>query len=141
MHRSHVLRLLTPTLMILSAFLFAGLAFADDSKDLIALDYKWGEAGLKGDTETVASILSDKLIAVTPTGVQDKKGQLANNQAAAAGTKYEPTDFKVMFLDDSTAIMTHGTKGDDAHYSLHVWSKKGGKWQVLATGTTPAETD
>jgi hypothetical protein len=35
--------------------------------------------------------------------------------------------------------MTHGTKGAEAHNSLHVFSRdKGGKWQIVATSTTPA---
>ncbi len=128
-------------LTILFLGLFAGLAFADDASTLIALDKKWGEAGIKGDTATVATLLGENLVAVTPGGVQDKKAQLADNAPAAAGTKYQATDFKVVFLDDNTAIMTHGTTGDDAHYSLHVWSKKSGKWQVVATSTTPADSE
>ena len=45
--------------------------------------------------------------------------------------------YKVTFINSDTAIMTHGTKGADAHYSLHVWSRKGGTWQIVATSTTP----
>jgi hypothetical protein len=52
-------------------------------------------------------------------------------------SKDEPTDYKVTFINPDTAIMTHGTKGTDAHYSLHVWSRKSGTWQVVATSTTP----
>ena len=29
----------------------------------------------------------------------------------------------------------------DAHFSLHVWSKKGGSWQVIASSTTPVASD
>lgn len=121
--------------------LFAGGVSADDSKVLIELDHKWGNAGLKGDTATAAAILADDLVAVTEAGVGDKASQLADSAATPAGSKYEPTDFKVVFLDDATAIMTHGTKGDDAHYSLHVWSKKSGSWQVVATSSTPADAN
>jgi hypothetical protein len=130
-------------LVTLSLGLFLGLlpagAIADDSQLLIDLDKKWGSAGVSGDDAAIAAILSDDLVAVTVDGVGDKASQL--NQPAPADTKYEPTDFKVVFLDDTTAIMTHGTKGEDAHYSLHVWSKKSGKWQVVATSSTPATGD
>jgi ketosteroid isomerase-like protein len=128
-------------LLALFLCLFPGSVSADDSKVLIDLDQKWGEAGIKGDPAAVAKFLGDDLVSVTVTGVSDKASQLADTEAAPAGTKYEPTDFKVVFLDATTAIMTHGTKGDDAHYSLHVWSKKGGSWKVVATSTTPAESD
>jgi hypothetical protein len=115
---------------------FGAAASADDKTDLIARDKVWGAAGSKGDREAVAKLLSDKLLSVSKDGVTDKKGELSG-EAAPAGATYEPTDYKVMFLDKNTAIMTHGTKGVDAHYSLHVWSREGGQWKVVATSTTP----
>ena len=118
--------------------LCAGSAVADDADVLIALDRQWGEAGTTGNTDAVAKLLADTLVSVTENGVRGKKEELADNEPAPAGTKYEPTDHKVTFLDANTAIMTHGTKGADAHWSLHVWSKKGGTWKVVATSSTPA---
>ena len=85
-----------------------------------------------------AKLLADKVVSVTENGVRGKQGELADNEPAPAGTRYEPTDYKVTFINPDTAIMTHGTKGAEAHYSLHVWSRKGGAWQVVATSTTPA---
>ena len=119
---------------------FGVTASADDTADLIAQDMAWGAAGPKGDTSATAKLLADNLVSVSARGVTDKKGELAASSPAPAGTRYEPTDYKVMFLDEETAIMTHGTKGEDAHYSLHVWSRKGGQWKVVATSTTPIET-
>ncbi|MBK6453978.1 MAG: nuclear transport factor 2 family protein [Proteobacteria bacterium] len=118
---------------------FGAIASADDKADLIERDKAWGAAGTKGDAEAVAKILADNLVSVSNKGVTDKKGELAANEPAPAGTQYEPTDFTVTFLDKDTAIMTHGTKGADAHYSMHVWSRKSGQWQVVATSTTPVE--
>jgi hypothetical protein len=37
--------------------------------------------------------------------------------------------------------MTHGTNGEDAHHSLHVWSRKDGQWKVVATSSTPAKKE
>ena len=113
---------------------------ADDTDDLIALDKQWGESSVKGDTTASAKFLADKVVSVSETGVTGKQGVLAAMKPAPAGTRYEPTDFKVTFLNPDTAIMTHGTKGADSHYSLHVWSRKGGTWQVIATSTTPAKS-
>jgi hypothetical protein len=133
-------RISTTVLAGLLLALFGTTASADDTADLIARDMAWGAAGTKGDTAAAAKLLADNLVSVSGQGVTDKKGELADNEPAPAGTKYEPTDYKVMFLDKDTAIMTHGTKGKDAHYSLHVWSRKAGQWLVVATSTTPVET-
>jgi hypothetical protein len=116
----------------------AAAAAADDTDALITLDKQWGESGIKGDTAVPAKLLADKVVSVTPGGVRGKQGELADVKPQPAGTRYEPTDYKVTFINPDTAIMTHGTKGTDAHYSLHVWSRKGGTWQIVATSTTPA---
>jgi hypothetical protein len=113
---------------------------ADDTDALIALDKQWGESVVKGDTTVSAKLLADKVVSVTESGVTGKQRTLADMKAAPAGTSYEPTDYKVTFINPDTAIMTHSTKGADAHYSLHVWSRKGGTWQVIATSTTPAKS-
>jgi hypothetical protein len=115
------------------------VASADDTADLITQDKAWGAASVKGDTDTVAKFLADSVVSVNENGVRDKKGELADAEPAPAGAQYEPTDYKVTFLNADTAVMTHGTKGQDAHHSLHVWSRKGGQWQVVATSSTPVK--
>ncbi|HEX5650566.1 MAG TPA: nuclear transport factor 2 family protein [Steroidobacteraceae bacterium] len=124
------------TLVVLLA---AGAAHADTTADLIELDRQWGAAGTKGDVDAVGKLLADGLVSVDAEGVRDKKGELALVKPEPAGTAYEPTDYKVTLLGADMAIMTHGTKGKDAHHSLHVWSRKGGKWQVVATSSTPVK--
>jgi hypothetical protein len=113
---------------------------ADDTDALIALDKQWGESAVKGDTTVAAKLLAEKVVSVTESGVRGKQGELADMKPEPAGTRYEATDYKVTFINPDTAIMTHGTKGTDAHYSLHVWSRKGGTWQIIATSTTPAKS-
>ena len=119
---------------------FSASASADDTADLIAQDKAWGAAGTKGDTDAVAKLLADDLVSVNEGGVRGKQAELADTQPAPAGAQYEPTDYKVTFLNADTAVMTHGTKGEDAHHSLHVWSRKGGQWQVVATSSTPVKS-
>src|SRR5215472_3475219 len=90
---------------------FAATARAADETDaLIALDKQWGESGVKGDTTVSAKLLADKVVSVDENGVTGKQGVLAAMKPAPAGTHYEPTDFKVTFINPDTAIMTHGTK-------------------------------
>ena len=117
----------------------AAVHAADDTDALIALDKQWGESAVKGDPAVSAKLLADKVVSVDENGVMGKQGVLAATKPAPAGTRYEPTDFKVTFLNPDTAIMTHATKGADAHYSLHVWSRKGGTWQIVATSMTNAK--
>jgi translation elongation factor EF-G len=94
-----------------------------------------------GDLEREKGItILAKQTTVDHEGVRDKKAELALVKAEPAGTKYEPTDYQVKLLGNDVAIMTHGTKGKDAHHSMHVWSRKGGQWQVVATSSTPVKT-
>lgn len=130
-----------PVTVVTLLVMFGSAAYAaNDTDTLIALDKQWGESGVKGDTTVPAKLLADKVVSVTGSGVRGKQDELADAKPEPAGTRYEPTDYKVTFINPNTAIMTHGTKGTDAHYSLHVWSRKGGTWQVIATSTTPAKS-
>jgi hypothetical protein len=125
----------------LSALLAVGTARADATADLIQLDRDWGAAGIKGDAAAVRKLLADDLVSVDNEGVRDKKAELALVKAEPAGTQYEPTDYQVKLLGNDLAIMTHGTKGKDAHHSMHVWSRKAGQWQVVATSSTPVKRE
>lgn len=129
----------TRTLVIAGTLLvmFAASAWADDTAALIALDKQWGEATLKGNMAVAGKFLADKVVSVSEKGVRGKQAELADMPTAPAGTRYEPTDYKVTFINPDTAIMTHGTKGFEPHYSLHVWSRKGDSWEIVASSTTP----
>lgn len=125
---------LVGTLLIM----FAANASADDKEALIALDKQWGEAVGKGDKTAAAKFIADNSVSVDDKGMKNKQQQIADIKPAPAGEKYEAVDYKVTFVNPDTAIMTHSTKGADTHHSLHVWSRKSGTWQVIATSTTPA---
>ena len=112
---------------------------ADNSEALIALDKQWGESAVKGDKTVSEKLLSDKVVSVDENGVMGKQALIADLKPAPAGTRYEPSDYKVTFLNPDTAIMTHSTKGADSHYSLHVWSRKDGAWQIIATSMANAK--
>lgn len=116
-------------------------AMAGSEEDLIALDKKWGEAGMAGDTDTVAGLLSEDLVGVGEEGVGGKAELLENNEPAPEGATYQADNYNINFLDDNTAIMTHSVAGEETYYSLHVWSKASGNWQVVATATVPAASE
>ena len=62
---------------------------------------------------------------------------LATDESSAE--PYVAGDYAVEFLDTDTAVMVHSAgTGEDLHWSLHVWKKSGGKWQVVATASIPS---
>ena len=126
--------------LCLVAALPAAAAFAageDAKQELIELDQKWGEST---DAGVVGSILADGLIALDGSGVATKADQLKELTAEDAPTgPYEADEYQVTFLDDDTAIMVHRSLSPDPHRSLHVWVKKEGRWQVVATVSTPID--
>ena len=136
---SHMKSILVTVATFLVMFAAAAYA-ADDTEALIALDKQWGESIVKGDKTVSERLLADKIVSVDENGVMGRQAMLADIKPAPAGTRYEPAAYKVTFINPDTAIMTHATKGADAHYSLHVWSRKGGTWQIVATSMTNAKS-
>jgi len=114
----------------------AGTVFADDSDALMQLDKEWGTAGGAGPLK---AILSDKLLSVSPEGIEGKAEMIAaaESDTAPAGP-YVAGDYQIRFLSDDIAVMAHSAGGDNAHWSMHVFQKMNGKWQVAATASIPA---
>ncbi|HEV2828508.1 MAG TPA: DUF4440 domain-containing protein [Pyrinomonadaceae bacterium] len=118
-------------------------------QELIALDKSWGDAGLKGDSAVLESILADDFIGNSPIGVATKAQNIAEaktNAANITNATYVADEYTVRFLDPNTAVMTHratekglnkGKEYNDQHRSMHVWVKRDGRWQVVASQATP----
>lgn len=113
------------------------VANADESDALKQLDKEWGEAA---GPEALAPLLSDDILALGPEGVGSKAEMLeaAESDDAPAGP-YIAGDYQVHFLDKETAVMIHSAGAPDPHWSMHVWHKQDGHWQVAATATVPVE--
>jgi hypothetical protein len=111
-------------------------ASGDAKEELISMDKKWGVAGIKGDKATLTEILADDLIGVDGSGTSGKAEALAAPGPDDPNAPYEPTDFQVLMLGESAAVMTHKVEGST---SLHVWAKRDGKWQVVATASVPMD--
>jgi hypothetical protein len=119
-----------------AAFAVSGVN-ADESGALIKLDKVWGMAQSPGDAK---ALLTSSFISVDEDGVSGKAELLKvmASDGPPAGP-YVAGDYKVEFLDSNTAVMTHSAgSGEDAHWSMHVWRKNGGKWQVAATASVEA---
>ena len=118
-------------------------------QDLIKLDKEWGEAGLHGDAPVLEVILADDFMGDSPTGAQTKAQHIAEAKANApdiTNATYIADEYTVRFLDPNTAVMTHrasekglkkGKEYTDQHRSMHVWVKRGDRWQVVASQATP----
>ncbi len=118
-------------------------------QELISLDKEWGEAGLRGDTAVLERILADDFIGNSPTGVATKAQNIAEaktNATNITNATYVADEYTVRFLDPNTAVMTHhamekglnkGKEYNDQHRSIHVWVKRDGRWQVVASQATP----
>lgn len=116
---------------------------------LISLDKEWGEAGLRGDTAVLERILADDFMGATPTEVATKAQSIATSKTNApniTNATYTADEYTVRFLDKNTAVMTHravekgldkGKEYTDQHRSIHVWVKRNGRWQVVASQATP----
>jgi hypothetical protein len=120
-----------------AAFAVSGVN-ADESGALIKLDKAWGGAQSPGEVE---SLITSKFVAVDEDGVSGRSDLLkamANDDAPVG--PYVAGNYKVEFLDSNTAVMTHSAgSGDDKHWSMHLWRKNGGKWQVAATASVEAD--
>ena len=119
---------------------------------LIALDKQWGEAGGKGDTATLNKILSDNHLGVGQKGeALDKQEQVAATLATIANVQnstYTADEYKFETLTPDVIVMTHratikgmqgGQEITESHRSLHVFQKRGGRWQVVANAQLPVK--
>jgi hypothetical protein len=118
-------------------------------QELISLDKEWGEAGLHGDTTVLERLLADDFMGANPTGIATRAQNIADAKANAANitnATYTADEYTVRFLDPNTAVMTHravgkglnkGKEYTDQHRSIHVWVKRNGRWQVVASQSTP----
>ena len=122
----------------------------DVQQALISLDKEWGGSG--GDTTKLNKIIGDHVLSIGPKGeAQDKQALVAANASGAAGVQnasYTPDEYKFEMPSPDVVVMTHrgttkGTKDGkevtEAHRSLHVFQKQGGKWQVVANAQLPIE--
>ncbi len=111
------------------------VAIADESKTLVQLDKEWG---LAQGPEAVEHLIADNIMALGSDGVTGKAQMLEAAASDDAPTgPYIAGDYDVRFLSEDVAVMVHSAGEPDPHWSMHVWQKRDGKWQVAATATVP----
>ena len=111
--------------------LVAGIAIAmsHETDALIALDKEWGAAAQGQEAvDALNRIIAKDVIEMSGGGIASRADMIAEAQAADAPTgPYKADSYKVKFITDDIAVMTHHAGDPDPHWSLHVWQKKGGK--------------
>jgi hypothetical protein len=113
------------------------LANADESDALVQLDKEWGEAE---GPDALESLLADNIVALDSRGVEGKAQLLEAAASDDAPTgPYVAGDYSVNFLSEDVAVMVHSAGEPFPHWSMHVWQKRDGKWQVAATATVPID--
>jgi len=124
-------------LLVVVAGVAVAAAQQQETDALIALDKQWGEGGMKDDRAKLGTILADDVMVVQANGTVGKAETIAENEPDPdPNARYQAGDYQVMFLGPETAIMSHSAA---EHHSLHVWAKRGGIWQVVATASVPHE--
>ena len=113
------------------------VANADESDTLIQLDKEWGETQ---GPEAIKALIADDIVTLGSEGMVGKAQML---EAAASDDTptgpYTAGDYDVRFLSEDIAVMVHSAGEPEPHWSMHVWQKRDGKWQVAATASVPVK--
>ena len=113
-----------------------------DTETVAALEATWSTAPVTGDLETVARVVADDWVAVSPTGETMGKTDLLEMLAS------RPNIFNVVQYSDvsvrvfgSAAVVTSLFEGSGKvelrQRFLRVYAKRGGVWQCVATQIVP----
>lgn len=133
---------------VLLSLLLIACAAAAASPDGAALDRQWADACIKADITALDALMADDLVYVHSSGKVDGKAQIIDAFKSGA-TKFRTMEFNnVQQKKAGDAIIVHSepklafvAAGKDAvfeGYYLHVWAKRGGKWQLIAHQATRA---
>lgn len=123
--------------------------------ELIQMERDWAGAFRTRDAETVRRILADDIVLTYPDGVRATKQEevQAIETGAVTADSWELVDTRVTVLSADAAFITgkgivkngfskdpKGGKPIDIsgeYYFLDVYAKKNGRWQAVASQTTP----
>ena len=117
-------------------------ALSRNEKDLIEIEDKWLEAGIRGDAKTAAQLLAEDYQGMTQSGaVQDKAQFVAEVGAGGlrADSFYQDERYVRIFAE--TAVSTgrlslkqHGGIAQTRYTRVYV--KRQGRWQLIIMQTT-----
>ena len=125
---------------------------------LIKLERDWANAVKNGDADTVRQVMADEIVVINPDGSTSTKTEEADAVQARVVTieSWEISEPKVTVLDANNAFVTgrgiikngkskvpNSKKTIDIsgeYRFLDVYARRNGKWQAVASQTTPINT-
>jgi ketosteroid isomerase-like protein len=126
--------------------------------ELIKLEREWADAVKNGDADTVRRVLADDIVVVNPDGSTSTKAEEVDAVQARVVTmeSWDISDPKVTVLDANNGFVTgrglikngksklpNSQKTIDIsgeYRFLDVYARRNGKWQAVASQTTPIAT-
>ena len=111
--------------------------------ELTQLDREWSQAGVAKDASVLERVLADDFSGTSATGkVTTKAEAIADLKSDTTKLESNTTsDYNVRVFGD-TAVMTHngvrtgqreGQAFTERYRSIHVFVKRGGRWQAVAS--------
>ena len=122
---------------------------------LIKLERDWADAVKNGDADTVRQVMADEIVVINPDGSTSTKAEEADAVQSRLVTieSWEISEPKVTVLDANNAFVTgrgvikngkakipNSKKTIDIsgeYRFLDVYARRNGKWQAVASQTTP----
>lgn len=146
-------------LAAVSILFAAAPAFAQcsdaDKKALEAFDRSWGDATTSGDRAALQAIYADDYQGLGPAATQNKTAAIDAAVRAAERNRANPAEAPRLAYDSyvinctaNTATVTHrnhatvrvdGKDQTSQSRSIHVFEKRGGRWQVVANAGHPID--
>ena len=116
---------------------------ANVEQELTALDQEWTQAGVKGDASILERVLADDYSAANALGKTITKAEaIADLKSGATKLDTNTADNYSVRVFGDTAVMTHdgvrtgqreGKAFTERYRSLHVFVRRGGRWQAVAS--------
>ena len=145
---SHPLRRILAVALLTALASSVALAQSNaDEGELIKFDKEWSAALERKDRDALNRIMADDF--TSSGGTMNRAQYIERNLKRSADDAVNlknftsvPSNYTVKFKGGEMAVMTHdtvekgeykGTSFTDHRKSLHVWMKRGGRWQVVAS--------
>ena len=119
------------------------VALGNAEQELTELDRGWTQAGVRGDASILERVLADDYSATNALGKTVTKAEaIADLKSGTSKLDSNTADNYSVRVFGDTAVMTHdgvrtgqreGKAFSERYRSLHVFVKRGGKWQVVAS--------
>lgn len=113
-----------------------------NEKDLIEIEDKWLEAGIRGDAKTAAQLLAEDYQGMTPSGaVEDKAQFVAAVRAGSlrADSFYQDERYVRIFAETAVSTGRLSLKQQDGITQTRytrVYVRRQGRWQLIIMQTT-----